>query len=100
MRYLGQEYTLTISIESLKHGWQLKLRNDFDRAYLIRFGHCNEEETVELVNLRVNLVIFTNKKNKLNKKKLSEKTKFRYEKFWSLDKWQDLTVCNYEIHLM
>ena len=96
LRYLGQEYTLTISIDSLKNDWQLKLRNDFDRAYLIRFGHCNEEETVELVNLRVNLVIFTNKKNKLNKKKFSEKTKFRYEKFWSLDKWQDLTVCNYE----
>ena len=65
MRYLGQEYTLTISIESLKNGWQLKLRNDFDRAYLIRFGHCNEEETVELVNLRVTLVIFKNKKKLL-----------------------------------
>ena len=96
LRYLGQEYTLTISIDSLKNGWQLKLRNDFDRAYLIRFGHCNEEETVELVNLRVTLVIFKNKKNKHIKKTFTDNTKFRYEKFWSLDKWQDLTVCNYE----
>ena len=96
LRYLWQEYTLTISIDSLKNGWQLKLRNDFDRAYLIRFGHCNEEETVELVNLRVALVIFKNKKNKYIKKTFVDDTKYRYEKFWSLDKWQDLTVCNYE----
>jgi len=96
LRYLGQEYTLTISIESLKNGWQLKLRNDFDRAYLIRFGHCNEEETVELVNLRVTLVIFKNKKNKHIKKTFTDNTKFRYEKFWSLNQWHDLPICNYE----
>ena len=96
LRYLGQEYTLTISIDSLKNGWQQKLRNDFDRAYLIRFGHCNEEETVELVNLRVTLVIFKNKKNKLLKKTVKNNTKFQNEKFWTSEKWQDLKVCNYE----
>ena len=96
LRYLGQEYTLTISIDSLKNDWQLKLRNDFDLAYLKRFGHCNEEETVELVNLRVTLVILKTKINKHIKKTFTDNKKFRYEKFWSLDKWNDLTVCNYE----
>ena len=96
LRYLGQEYTLTIPIDSLKNDWQLRLRNDFDRAYLIRFGHCNEEETVELVNLRVTLVILKNKKNKSYKNTVKDNTIFKYEKFWSSDKWQDLAVCNYE----
>ena len=99
LRYLGQEYTLTISVDSLKNDWQLKLRKDFDSAYLIRFGHCNEEETVELVNLRVTLIMFKNKinkKNKIVKKSFTSKTKFRYEKFWSLNQWQDLPICNYE----
>ena len=96
LRYLGQEYTLTIPIDSLKNDWQLRLRNDFDRAYLIRFGHCNEEETVELVNLRVTLVILKNKKNKSYKNTVKDNTIFKYEKFWSSDKWQDLAVCNYD----
>jgi N-methylhydantoinase A len=96
LRYLGQEYTLTIPIGSLKNDWQLRLRNDFDRAYLIRFGHCNEEETVELVNLRVTLVILKNKKKKSYKNTVKDNTIFKYEKFWSSDKWQDLAVCNYE----
>ena len=96
LRYLGQEYTLTIPIDSLKNDWQLRLRNDFDRAYLIRFGHCNEEETVELVNLRVTLVILKNKKKKSYKNTVKDNTIFKYEKFWSSDKWQDLAVCNYE----
>ena len=99
LRYLGQEYTLTISVDSLKNDWQLKLRRDFDSAYLIRFGHCNEEETVELVNLRVTLILFKNKINKINKivkKSFTSNTKFRYEKFWSLNQWQDLPICNYE----
>ena len=96
LRYLGQEYTLTIPIDSLKNDWQLRLRNDFDRAYLIRFGHCNDEETVELVNLRVTLVILKNKKKKSYKNTVKDNTIFKYEKFWSSDKWQDLAVCNYE----
>ena len=96
LRYLGQEYTLTIPIGSLKNDWQLRLRNDFDRAYLIRFGHCNEEETVELVNLRVTLVILKNKKKKSYKNTVKDNTIFKYEKFWSSDKWQDLAVCNYD----
>ena len=96
LRYLGQEYTLTIPIDSLKNDWQLRLRNDFDRAYLIRFGHCNEEETVELVNLRVTLVILKNKKKKSYKNTVKDNTIFKYEKFWSSDKWQDLAVCNYD----
>ena len=96
LRYLGQEYTLTIPIDSLKNDWQIRLRNDFDRAYLIRFGHCNDEETVELVNLRVTLVILKNKKKKSYKNTVKDNTIFKYEKFWSSDKWQDLAVCNYE----
>ena len=96
LRYLGQEYTLTISVDSLKNDWQLKLRSDFDSAYLIRFGHCNEEETVELVNLRVTLIMIKNKINKIVKKSFPSNTKFRYEKFWSLNQWQDLPICNYE----
>ena len=72
------------------------LRKNFDKAYLIRFGHCNEEETVELVNLRVTLIILKKEVKKIFKKSSTKKIKFRYEKSWSSNKWQKIPICDYE----
>ena len=96
LRYLGQEYTLTIGIDSLKKGWQKELKKNFDKAYLLRFGHCNEDEIVELVNLRATLVILKDTIKKIVKKFSSKKTKYRYEKSWSSNKWQEIPICDYE----
>lgn len=96
LRYLGQEYTLTIGIDSLKKGWQNKLKKDFDNAYLLRFGHCNEDEIVELVNLRATLIILKDRIKKIVKKFSSKKTKLRYENSWSSNKWLQIPICHYE----
>ena len=38
---------------------------NFDNAYLLRIGHCNEDEIVELVNLRATLVILKDRIKKI-----------------------------------
>lgn len=57
MRYRGQEYTLTISIENLEElrqaGFKDVLANRFHEAHLARFGHNNPGAPTELVTLRV-----------------------------------------------
>ncbi len=57
MRYRGQEYTLTIAIESLdeitRTDFKEVLVNRFHRAHLARFGHNNPGAPTELVALRV-----------------------------------------------
>ena len=56
LRYVGQEYTLTIGLDEIEKSWQEHLRKRFDDAYQIRFGHSNRDEEVEIVNLRATLV--------------------------------------------
>ncbi|MBO68028.1 MAG: 5-oxoprolinase [Acidiferrobacteraceae bacterium] len=57
LRYVGQEYTLTVVAPNFDDHWQEELRQDFDSAYQIRFGHCNKDEDVEIVNLRITLTV-------------------------------------------
>ena len=56
LRYVGQEYTLTIALDADRRAWQDHLRKRFDDAYQVRFGHSNRDEDVEIVNLRATLV--------------------------------------------
>ena len=56
LRYVGQEYTLTIGLDEIEGPWQDHLRKRFDDAYQVRFGHSNRDEEVEIVNLRATLV--------------------------------------------
>jgi len=55
IRYLGQEYTLTVSFEAEHEAeWVLtSLHEWFDVAHLERFGHNNPAEQIEVVALRV-----------------------------------------------
>lgn len=56
IRYLGQEYTLTIPLRSaaepLEPGFDDALAGRFDRAHDQRFGHANSGAPIELVALR------------------------------------------------
>ena len=55
LRYLGQSFELTISIEKPNRieGLAVNLRRDFEVEHERTFGHCSSEEQVELVSLRV-----------------------------------------------
>ena len=92
LRYLGQEYTLTVPIEDFSEAWQEKLRNKFDDAYMIRFGHCNRDETVEIVNLRVTVTIPNEKLTQDMVEGKSDSTPMSYEKSWSGKEWVDTPV--------
>jgi N-methylhydantoinase A len=56
IRYAGQEYTLTIGLESAgepaEEGFEAALANRFHDAHETRFGHCNPGAPVELVTVR------------------------------------------------
>jgi N-methylhydantoinase A len=92
LRYLGQEYTLTISIANFQEGWQDTLKKDFDDAYLIRFGHCNQEETVEMVNLRVTLLGYIQRINHESTKATQNSSPISREQSWSGNDWVDTPV--------
>ena len=92
LRYLGQEYTLTISIANFEEGWQEALKKNFDDAYLIRFGHCNEEETVEMVNLRVTLLGYIQRMNHESAKATQNSSPISREQSWSGNDWVDTPV--------
>src|SRR5699024_8792176 len=53
LRYVGQEYTVTVE-ESIddKNSYE-KLEDDFHKIHLNIYGHNNPEGAVEIVNLRV-----------------------------------------------
>jgi N-methylhydantoinase A len=54
LRYAGQEYTLTIAMNSTADAAALQeLEKAFHAAYHERYGHNNPTEQVEMVNLRV-----------------------------------------------
>lgn len=92
LRYLGQEYTLTISIANFEEGWQDTLKKNFDDAYLIRFGHCNEEEKVEMVNLRVTTIGYIQRIDHELTKAPENSSPISREQSWSGNDWADTPV--------
>jgi N-methylhydantoinase A len=56
LRYIGQEYSLTIPLEGagepLEEGFDRALSQRFDEAHELRFGHANSGAPVELVVAR------------------------------------------------
>ena len=92
LRYLGQEYTLTISIANFEEGWQDALKKNFDDAYLIRFGHCNEEEKVEMVNLRVTTIGYIQRSDHELTKAPENSSPISREQSWSGNDWADTPV--------
>ena len=92
LRYLGQEYTLTISIANFEEGWQDTLKKNFDNAYLIRFGHCNEEEKVEMVNLRVTTIGYIQRIDHELTRAPENSSPISREQSWSGNDWADTPV--------
>lgn len=92
LRYLGQEYTLTISIANFEEGWQDTLKKNFDDAYLIRFGHCNEEEKVEMVNLRVTTIGYIQRIDHELTRAPENSSPISREQSWSGNDWADTPV--------
>jgi len=95
LRYLGQEYTLTVQIDNFINTWQTTLRQEFDDAYMIRFGHCNKEETVEMVNLRVTVIVPTQQTQHITRIGFGEKkdtTPISYGESWSGKEWTETPV--------
>jgi N-methylhydantoinase A len=92
LRYLGQEYTLTISIANFEEGWQDALKKNFDDAYLIRFGHCNEEEKVEMVNLRVTTIGYIQRIDHELTRAPENSSPISREQSWSGNDWADTPV--------
>jgi N-methylhydantoinase A len=54
LRYLGQEHTVTVPVESLAE-WQT-LRGRFDEAHRRAYGYAASEVEVQLLNLRLTVV--------------------------------------------
>lgn len=56
VRYVGQEYTLTVPLlgadEARTDGFSEALKERFDRAHEVRFGHANPGAPIELVAAR------------------------------------------------
>jgi N-methylhydantoinase A len=55
MRYLGQEYTVTVVVPPRLEGPETlrEIRTRFDEAYDVRYGHSAPAEPIQLVNVRV-----------------------------------------------
>lgn len=55
VRYLGQEYTLTVSVpaEQLSSSTMARVRTRFDELHLAQYSHSAPGEPVEIVNLRL-----------------------------------------------
>ena len=54
MRYVGQEYTVTVTVPSRLSGdWLPPIRAQFDRLHERTYGHASAEEPVEVVTLRL-----------------------------------------------
>ncbi len=54
MRYLGQEYTLLVTLQGKVTEESIKqLTKDFHEGYFNKYGHNNEQEEVEIVNIRL-----------------------------------------------
>ncbi len=58
MRYLGQEYTVRVSVaDDLSAADSLAtLRQQFDLAYDIRYGHSSPDQPAQIVNFRVTAI--------------------------------------------
>jgi N-methylhydantoinase A len=58
IRYVGQEFTLSVpvTLEQLKRGDRNGIRTAFDELYERRYAHHSPEESVEMVNIRLNAV--------------------------------------------
>jgi N-methylhydantoinase A len=54
MRYVGQEYTVTVTVPGRLSGdWLPPIRAQFDRLHERTYGHASAEEPVEVVTLRL-----------------------------------------------
>jgi N-methylhydantoinase A len=54
MRYVGQEYTVTVPVpDELCGDWLPPIRAEFDRLHERTYGHASAEEPVEVVTLRL-----------------------------------------------
>ena len=54
MRYVGQEYTVTVPVAGQLSGdWLPPIRAEFDRLHERTYGHASAEEPVEVVTLRL-----------------------------------------------
>jgi N-methylhydantoinase A len=54
MRYIGQEYTVTVPVPGVLAGdWLPPIRAEFDRLHERTYGHASAEEQVEVVALRL-----------------------------------------------
>ncbi|UCC89724.1 MAG: hydantoinase/oxoprolinase family protein, partial [Anaerolineales bacterium] len=54
MRYVGQEYTVTVPVpHALSGDWLSPIRAEFDRRHERTYGHASAEEPVEVVTLRL-----------------------------------------------
>ena len=55
MRYLGQEYTVTVPVPSRLRGPEAlhEVRKRFDEAYDVRYGHAAPDEQTQIVSLRL-----------------------------------------------
>lgn len=54
MRYLGQEYTVSVSVSACVNEEEMvALRRRFDAAYDQRYGHCDPEVPAQIVTLRL-----------------------------------------------
>jgi N-methylhydantoinase A len=54
MRYVGQEYTVTVPVPDMLSGdWLAPIRAEFDRLHERTYGHASAEEPVEVVTLRL-----------------------------------------------
>lgn len=58
MRYLGQEYSVTVSIpSSLSQPDAMRtVRERFDQLYEVRYGHASPDQPAQIVNLRVTAI--------------------------------------------
>jgi N-methylhydantoinase A len=58
MRYLGQEYTVRVSVPDVLSDRQVlkTLREHFDVAYDLRYGHSSPDQPAQIVNFRVTAI--------------------------------------------
>jgi N-methylhydantoinase A len=98
LRYRGQEYTVTIEWPTQWSAREIiqNLGKLFEEEHLIRYGHNNEGEEIEIVNIRVGAIGITKKNETFSIKNFTVAEEIPSQKVFFTDDWAQTSIIRRE----
>lgn len=95
MRYKGQSFEVDVDVDEawLQSGDMSALHSAFDKQHEVLFGHCDPQETVQLINLKLVIISPVSKPHLPEIAQATENSEPRkIARAWLDDTWQDMAV--------